>query len=47
MIAVALFGGDCSNGDGCGADYLNLGNGAGAAGWIIGASVFLEQPIAA
>ena len=47
LPAVALVGGNCNNGDYCGADYLNLNNSAGDAYWTIGASVFLEQPIAA
>ena len=47
ITAVALVGGSCSNGEYCGADYLNLDNSAGNAGWYVGASVFLEQPIAA
>ena len=45
--AVALVGGSCSDGESCGADYLHLYYSAGAANWGIGASVFLEQPIAA
>ena len=47
ITAVALVGGDCRDGEYCGADYLNLGNSAGDADWSFGASVFLEQPIAA
>ena len=47
ITAVALVGGGCNNGDYCGADCLPLHNSAGAASWGIGASVFLEQPIAA
>lgn len=47
ITAVALVGGACNNGEGCGADYLTLGNSAGVASWSFGASVFLEQPIAA
>ena len=45
--AVALVGGSCSYGGSCGADCLLLNNSAGNAHWSIGASVFLEQPIAA
>ena len=44
---LALVGGSCYNGDYCGADYLALNNSAGNAYWNVGASVFLEQPIAA
>lgn len=47
ITAVALVGGRCSNGDYCGADCLALNNSAGGAYWGVGASVFLEQPIAA
>lgn len=47
ITAVALVGGICGVGDCCGADCLSLGNSAGAASWNFGASVFLEQPIAA
>ena len=47
ITAVALVGGGCNNGECCGADCLDLGNSAGTAYWSIGASVFLEQPIAA
>ena len=47
ITAVALVGGSCSDGDVCGADCLNLNASAGSANWNIGASVFLEQPIAA
>lgn len=47
ITAVALVGGNCSNGDCCGADYLILSYSAGNAYWYVGASVFLEQPIAA
>lgn len=47
ITAVALVGGSCSSGASCGADYLLLNNSAGDASWSIGASVFLEQPIAA
>ena len=47
ITAVALVGGYCINGESCGADCLNLNNSAGFAYWSIGASVFLEQPIAA
>lgn len=46
-VCVALVGGSCSHGLRVGADCLNLNNGAGSAGWNVGASVFLEQPIAA
>lgn len=47
ITAVALVGGSCNDGDYCGADYLDLNSSAGVASWYIGASVFLEQPIAA
>lgn len=47
ITAVALVGGSCSSGGSCGADYLYLNISAGGASWHIGASVFLEQPIAA
>lgn len=47
ITAVALVGGSCNNGAHCGADCLVLNVSAGAASWNVGASVFLEQPIAA
>ena len=47
ITAVALVGGYCSDGDYGGADFLNLNTSAGVANWHFGASVFLEQPIAA
>ena len=47
ITAVALVGGICNNGEYCGADYLYLDSSAGNAYWTVGASVFLEQPIAA
>lgn len=47
ITAVALVGGGCNNGAHCGADCLYLDASAGNANWYIGASVFLEQPIAA
>ena len=47
ITAVALVGGCCDDGERCGADCLYLNFSAGDANWIIGASVFLEQPIAA
>ena len=47
ITAVALVGGGCSAGEYCGADSLSLNNSAGSAYWSFGASVFLEQPIAA
>lgn len=47
ITAVALVGGYCDNGDYCGVDCLNLYSSAGNAYWNFGASVFLEQPIAA
>lgn len=47
ITAVALVGGNCSAGADCGADYLNLNASASYAYWNFGASVFLEQPIAA
>ena len=42
LPAVALVGGNCNNGDYCGADYLNLNNSAGNANWNIGASNFFS-----
>ena len=42
ITAVALVGGNCSNGESCGADYLILNSSAGNAGWNIGASVFFS-----
>ena len=39
---VALVGGNCNNGENCGADYLNLNNSAGNANWNIGASNFFS-----
>lgn len=47
ITAVALVGGNCYTGAYCGADCLSLNNSAGVAYWALGASVFLEQPIAA
>lgn len=47
ITAVALVGGYCGAGECCGADFLNLYYSAGGAYWSVGASVFLEQPIAA
>lgn len=47
ITAVALVGGGCNGGAHCGADCLGLNNSASVANWSIGASVFLEQPIAA
>lgn len=47
ITAVALVGGGCYSGDCCGVDALGLNSSAGAASWTVGASVFLEQPIAA
>lgn len=47
ITAVALVGGDCNSGANCGADYVYLSHSASNARWTIGASVFLEQPIAA
>lgn len=47
ITAVALVGGSCNDGEACGADCLYLNGSAGNAYWSIGASVFLEQPIAA
>ena len=47
IIAVALVGGYCGDGERCGADCLRLSYSAGSADWGFGASVFLEQPIAA
>lgn len=42
ITAVALVGGGCSNGAGCGADCLSLNDSAGNAYWNFGVSVFLE-----
>lgn len=47
ITAVALVGGTCNDGACCGADCLYLNSSAGNARWSFGASVFLEQPIAA
>lgn len=47
ITAVALVGGNCGNGEYCGADSVGLNTSASNAGWGVGASVFLEQPIAA
>ena len=47
ITAVAVVGGSCSAEEGCGADYLYLYISASDANSRIGASVFLEQPIAA
>ena len=47
ITAVALVGGSCGSGESCGADCLALNYSAGIADWNVGASVFLEQPIAA
>ena len=47
ITAVALVGGNCNNGESCGAACLSLSLSAGIARWNVGASVFLEQPIAA
>ena len=47
ITAVALVGGYCNVGESCGADYVHLAYSASYASWSIGASVFLEQPIAA
>ena len=47
ITAVALVGGRCSYGEHCGAAYVLLNASASFAHWDIGASVFLEQPIAA
>lgn len=47
ITAVALVGGGCNAGESCGADYVNLHDSASDAYWNLGASVFLEQPIAA
>ena len=47
ITAVALVGGSCNAGEICGADCLDLNSSAGSASWNFGASVFLEQPIAA
>jgi hypothetical protein len=44
---IAIVGGYCSSGLLAGADCLSLYNEAGDASWGIGASVFLDQPIAA
>ena len=42
LSAVALVGGNCSNGTSCGAAYVNLNNSAGNANWNIGASNFFS-----
>ena len=47
ITAVALVGGNCNDGENCGAACLSLNSSAGVAYWNVGASVFLEQPIAA
>lgn len=47
ITAVALVGGSCYNGGHCGADCVDLNRSASYASWSFGASVFLEQPIAA
>lgn len=47
IVAIALVGGSCGDGALVGADFLALHGTAGAAVWYVGASVFLEQPIAA
>ena len=47
ITAVALCGGSCHSGDYCGAASLILSYSASAAFWSVGASIFLEQPIAA
>lgn len=47
ITAVALVCGSCSSGACCGVDCLSLDVSAGSASWGVGASVFLEQPIAA
>ena len=47
ITAVALVGGSCYGGELCGATYVNLYYSASLATWDVGASVFLEQPIAA
>ncbi len=47
ITAVALVGGSCSCGAHCGAACLYLDNSASNAYWSVGASIFLEQPIAA
>jgi hypothetical protein len=44
---IALVGGGCDGGLLVGADFLGLYNAASVASWGLGASVFLEQPIAA
>ena len=46
IVAVVIVGGNCNNGSDCG-EYVSLNSSAGAASWYVGASVFLEQPIAA
>ena len=47
ITAIALAGGSCNIGAHVGADCLHLGDAAGVAYWSFGASIFLEQPIAA
>ena len=43
LPAVALVGGNCNNGENCGADYLNLNNSAGNANWKDGKPVLDEN----
>lgn len=47
ITAGALVGGGCDNGSNCGTDCVSLDSAASVAAWSIGASIFLEQPIAA
>ena len=42
LPAVALVGGNCNNGENCGADCLYLNVSAGAADWAFGASNFFS-----
>ncbi len=46
-INIALVGGNCIGGAGCGAAYLNLGLAASYTIWAIGAALSCEQPSAA
>ena len=43
LPAVALVGGNCNNGENCGADYLNLNNSAGNANWNIDSPAVIQN----
>ena len=47
IVAVALVGGDCNNGAGCGASCLSLNDAASSALWYIGAALSCERPLTA